>query len=157
MFFTPRHSLIWGTKAILTRFDSKGWRYRFSLNETRRLVLRSQGTSLSARMLIDHDLKIPGKYFSIARCYRVDVVDSTHLTEFNQVEGIVLGEDLTFRDLLGILKMFAVEIAGQLIDPTGAMTLGMPRMSERPDWTPLKVFTDERSFTVLESLHTAQR
>jgi hypothetical protein len=44
-----------------------------------------------------------------------------------------------------------------VIDPTGAMTLGMPRMSERPDWRPLKVFTDERSYTVRDSLHTAQR
>jgi len=26
-------------------------------------------------------------------------------------------------------------------------------LSERPDWTPLKLFTDERDFTV----HTAQR
>jgi phenylalanyl-tRNA synthetase alpha chain len=34
------------------------------------------------------------------------------LTEFNQVEGIVAEENLTLRDLLGILKTFAVEIAG---------------------------------------------
>jgi hypothetical protein len=35
-----------------------------------------------------------------------------------------------------------------VIDPTGAMTLGMPRLSEVPDWTPLKVFTETREFTV---------
>ncbi|MDH3520133.1 MAG: hypothetical protein OEM49_06700 [Myxococcales bacterium] len=44
-----------------------------------------------------------------------------------------------------------------VIDPTGAMTLGMPRMSEVPEWAPLKVFTEERDFTVLDTLHTAQR
>jgi len=44
-----------------------------------------------------------------------------------------------------------------VIDPTGAMTLGMPRMSEMPDWTPLKVFSEDRNFTVLDALHTAQR
>jgi phenylalanyl-tRNA synthetase alpha chain len=91
---------------------SRGWRYRFSIEETRRLVLRSQGTALSARMLVDERLKIPGKYFSISRCYRPDVVDRTHLTEFNQIEGIVIGENLTFRDLLGVLERFAFDIAG---------------------------------------------
>jgi len=44
-----------------------------------------------------------------------------------------------------------------VIDPTGAMTLGMPRMSELPEWTPLKVFSEDRNFSVLDALHTAQR
>ncbi|MFQ6074860.1 MAG: phenylalanine--tRNA ligase subunit alpha [Candidatus Bathyarchaeia archaeon] len=90
---------------------SRGWGYRFSPKEARRLVLRSQGTALSARTLVGEDLKIPGKYFSVVRTYRPDVVDRTHLTEFNQVEGIVVGEALTFRDLLGVLETFAIEIA----------------------------------------------
>jgi len=107
-FFLERvkaaHENGWETGSI-------GWGYKFSTKEARRLVLRSQGTALSARTLISRDLKIPGKYFSISRCYRPDVVDRTHLTEFDQVEGIVVGEGLTFRDLLGVLEMFAVEVA----------------------------------------------
>jgi len=91
---------------------STGWGYPFSTETTRRLILRSQGTALSARMLVNKDLEIPGKYYSLSRCYRPDVVDRTHLTEFNQVEGIVVGDGLTFRDLLGVLKMFATEISG---------------------------------------------
>jgi hypothetical protein len=35
-----------------------------------------------------------------------------------------------------------------VIDPTGAMTTGMPRMSDRPDWVPLKLFTETDQFTV---------
>jgi predicted transglutaminase-like cysteine proteinase len=34
-----------------------------------------------------------------------------------------------------------------VIDPTGAMTDGMPRMSEVPGWAPLKVFSETREFT----------
>ena len=90
---------------------SKGWRYRFSTREAKRLILRSQTTSVSARTLLRKDLEIPSKYFSIARCYRPDVIDKTHLTEFNQVEGIVVGKGLTLRDLLGVLEKFALEIA----------------------------------------------
>ncbi len=45
-----------------------------------------------------------------------------------------------------------------VIDPTGAMTTGMPRMSEVPGWKPLKVFTESRDFTVeRDPLHTARR
>ena len=35
-----------------------------------------------------------------------------------------------------------------VIDPTGAMTLGMPRMSEMSDWVPIKVFSEDLEFTV---------
>ena len=35
-----------------------------------------------------------------------------------------------------------------VIDPTGAMTYGMPRMSELPEWAPLRVFSETRDFVV---------
>lgn len=35
-----------------------------------------------------------------------------------------------------------------VIDPTGAMTLGMPRMSDLPAWEPIKLFSEELEFTV---------
>jgi phenylalanyl-tRNA synthetase alpha chain len=91
---------------------STGWRYNFSLDESSKLVLRSHGTALSVRTMISKDLNIPGKYFAIARCFRPDMLDRTHLTEFNQAEGIVLDPSLNLRNLLGILEMFAKEVAG---------------------------------------------
>jgi phenylalanyl-tRNA synthetase alpha chain len=62
--------------------------------------------------MLSKELEIPGKYFSIVRCYRPEVLDKIHLTEFNQVEGIVADENLNLRDLLGVLEKFAIEIAG---------------------------------------------
>jgi phenylalanyl-tRNA synthetase alpha chain len=91
---------------------STGWQYEYSNQEAKRLILRGHGTCLSARTLLSPNLEIPGRYFSIARCYRPEVVDKTHLSEFNQVEGIVVNEELTLRDLLGVLEKFALEIAG---------------------------------------------
>lgn len=35
-----------------------------------------------------------------------------------------------------------------VIDPTGAMVSGMPRMSDVPGWVPLKVFSENEEFTV---------
>lgn len=89
---------------------SRGWRYAFDHEFTRRQVLRSQGTVLSAKQL--PNAKIPGKYFGVARCFRYDQVDATHGADFYQTEGIVLGEDVNLKTLLGLLKMFAEEIAG---------------------------------------------
>ena len=89
---------------------SRGWRYRFDRDFTRRMILRSHGTVLSAKTL--PKAKIPGKYFGVVRCFRYDQVDATHLADFYQTEGIVLGEDVNLRTLLGLLKMFAEEVAG---------------------------------------------
>jgi phenylalanyl-tRNA synthetase alpha chain len=89
----------------------RGWEYSFQWNRSLKAVMRSQGTALSARTL-GSDPDIPGKYFGIAKCFRYDQVDATHLPEFYQVEGIVLGEDINIRHLLGLLKLFAMEIAG---------------------------------------------
>ena len=89
---------------------SRGWRYEFNPEQSRRLILRSQGTALSARTLASEP-NIPGKYFALARCFRPDDVDATHAADFFQAEGIVLGEEINFRSLLGLLKLFALEIA----------------------------------------------
>jgi phenylalanyl-tRNA synthetase alpha chain len=89
---------------------SRGWNYEFDRDFTKRLILRSQGTVLSAKTL--PVAKIPGKYFGIVRCFRYDKVDATHLSDFYQTEGIVLGEDVNLKTLLGLLKMFAEEVAG---------------------------------------------
>ncbi len=89
---------------------STGWRYAFDLERAKRLILRSQGTAVSARTLASGP-RVPGKYFSIARCFRYDAVDATHAPDFYQVEGIVVGEDINFKTLLGLLKLFGQEIA----------------------------------------------
>ena len=90
---------------------STGWGYKYSTREAERLILRGHGTCLSARTLLNKDLEIPSKHFSIARVFRPEVTDKTHLSEFNQVEGIVVDENLTLKDLLGVLEKFAKEIA----------------------------------------------
>lgn len=89
---------------------SRGWKYPFDVEKAKRLMLRSQGTAVSARTIANNP-KIPGKYFSIARCFRYEQVDATHAQDFFQIEGIVLGEDINFRTLLGLLELFALEVA----------------------------------------------
>jgi phenylalanyl-tRNA synthetase alpha chain len=91
---------------------STGWGYKYSFEEARRLILRGHGTCLSARTLESKKFTVPSRHFSIARVYRPEITDKTHLSEFNQVEGIIINENLTLKDLLGVLGKFAMEIAG---------------------------------------------
>ncbi|MHB1285096.1 MAG: phenylalanine--tRNA ligase subunit alpha [Leptospirales bacterium] len=92
-------------------FGSRGWRQSFNESQARRLLLRSQGTALSARTMAGTP-RIPGKYFALARCFRYEQVDQTHAVDFYQAEGIVLEEGASFRTLLGLLSLFAREVAG---------------------------------------------
>ncbi len=85
---------------------SRGWRYQWSADIARRLILRTQTTSVSVRYLHKHK-EPPIKMFALSRVFRPDVLDPTHSMEFNQCEGIVMDKNLTFRDLLGFLKEFS--------------------------------------------------
>lgn len=90
---------------------SSGWQYSWEEEIAKRVMPAAHTTAHSARQLVK-GINVPGKYFAIARCYRPDVVDATHLSEFNQMEGFVVGEELHFRHLLGMLKQFAEEFTG---------------------------------------------
>src|SRR3989338_3246816 len=90
---------------------SIGWRYNFDVKRTHRHILRTHDTSISARTLASKDLQIPGKYFQIGRCFRYDIVDATHLSDFNQVGGFVIEEGINFGHLKSLLRMFAEEFA----------------------------------------------
>lgn len=90
---------------------STGWGYRWDPKIASQLVPRAHDTAISPRYMAK-DLKIPGKYFSLVRCYRPDVIDATHGVEFNQMGGIVVGEELSFKHLLGLLKDTAIELTG---------------------------------------------
>ncbi len=84
------------------------WGGKWSPDMARQLVLRTHTTVLSARTLVylRENGKIPGKYFSVGRVFRNEAIDWSHLSEFDQCEGIVVDPDVTFRHLLGYLKIF---------------------------------------------------
>lgn len=90
---------------------SSGWGYTWIEEIASKVMPAAHGTAHSARQLTK-GVQVPGKYFTIARCFRPDVLDATHLIEFNQTDGFIVGEDLNFRHLLGVLEQFAKEIAG---------------------------------------------
>ena len=84
---------------------STGWGYFFSKAEGERALLRTHTTVNTIRYLYNHP-KPPCKVFSLERVFRNEDIDTTHLPEFYQIEGIIYEENATFRQLIGILKEF---------------------------------------------------
>jgi phenylalanyl-tRNA synthetase alpha chain len=89
---------------------SSGWGH-WNPEQTLNLILRSQTTSVSARTLAG-GVEVPSMHFTLSRVFRPDVLDATHSFEFDQLEGIVVGDSLNLRHLMGYLEMFGREIAG---------------------------------------------
>ena len=49
---------------------------------------------------------INGKYFYIAHNFRNEAVDATHLAEFFQGEGFIIGDDLSLANLMDFIKKY---------------------------------------------------
>jgi phenylalanyl-tRNA synthetase alpha chain len=84
---------------------STGWGGTFSRAEGERALLRTHTTVNTIRYLYQHP-KPPCKVFSLERVFRKEDIDTTHLPEFYQIEGIISEENANFRQLVGILKEF---------------------------------------------------
>jgi len=93
---------------------SRGYRYKWSLEEAKKNILRTHTTAISSQML--HRLATqpggfkPAKYFSIDRVFRNEVVDATHLAEFHQVELLAADYNLSLGDLIGMIKTFFMSV-----------------------------------------------
>jgi phenylalanyl-tRNA synthetase alpha chain len=89
--------------------NSDGYHSPWDEEFARALALRGHTTSLSMRYLSGHavgDLDPPQRYFSVEKVYRNDTLDATHLLEFFQIEGWVMSENLSVRDLMGTFTEF---------------------------------------------------
>ncbi len=89
--------------------DGDGYHSPWSEEFAREVALRGHTTSLSMRYLSGYagaELEPPQRYFSVEKVYRNDTLDPTHLLEFFQIEGWVMAEDLSVRDLMGTFEEF---------------------------------------------------
>jgi len=88
--------------------DSFGWQTSFDEEISKRVLMRTHTTCLSAKTLkrIGENKEFPAKYFALGKCFRNETVDWSHGFEFNQTEGIVVDKNASFRQLLGYLNQF---------------------------------------------------
>jgi len=78
---------------------------------TDEILLRTHTSPVQIRTMERN--KPPIKVIVPGRVYRSDAVDATHSPVFHQVEGLVIGEDITMADLKGTLTAFAKAIFGE--------------------------------------------
>jgi phenylalanyl-tRNA synthetase alpha chain len=89
--------------------DGEGYHSPWDEEFARKLALRGHTTSLTSRHLAGEamgDLEPPQRFFSVEKAYRNDELDETHLLEFFQIEGWVMAEELSVRDLMGTFTAF---------------------------------------------------
>ena len=101
---------------------SLGWRYQWSRAEAEKALLRTHTTVNTIRYIAQNP-QIPFKVFSIGRIFRNEAMDSTHLPEFTQIEGIVCEKGANFDMLCGVLKEFY-------------RRMGIPKVRLRPGYFP---------------------
>ncbi len=76
-------------------------------------LLRSHTSPVQARFMEVN--KPPFKIVVPGKVYRPDAVDASHSFMFHQIEGLVVGEDVTFSDLKGTLDVFAKGYFGEKV------------------------------------------
>ncbi|MFB6198359.1 MAG: phenylalanine--tRNA ligase subunit alpha [Halobacteriaceae archaeon] len=89
--------------------DGEGYHSPWDEDFARQLALRGHTTSLSMRYLSGtqaDEIEPPARYFSVEKAYRNDTIDATHLLEFFQIEGWVMADELSVRDLMGTFTEF---------------------------------------------------
>jgi phenylalanyl-tRNA synthetase alpha chain len=72
------------------------------------IVLRTHTSPVQVRSMEDavRDRTLPLHVVAPGRVYRRDTPDASHLVEFNQIEGLVVDEGITFADLAGTISAF---------------------------------------------------
>lgn len=101
---------------------STGWRYKWSSAEARKTLLRTHTTVATIRYLSKHR-KGPVKIFSVGRIFRREAMDATHLSEFFQIEGVLMEKNASLDMLCNVLREFYSK-------------MGLPQIRMRPGYFP---------------------
>jgi len=75
------------------------------------LLLRSQTSTVQIRVM-EHR-RPPVRIVSVGRVYRPDTIDATHSCMFHQMEGLMVGNDVTMAQLKSVLSIFARSYLGE--------------------------------------------
>lgn len=74
-------------------------------------LLRSQTSTIQIRVM--ENRQPPVRIVSIGRVYRPDEIDDTHHLMFHQMEGLMVGPDVTMASLKTVLRLFAAAYLGE--------------------------------------------
>ncbi len=89
----------------VSRSHKIGWGYDWNISQAQKMALRTHTTCVTIKHLADHKPD-EARIFSLGRVFRNEKVSYKHLAEFNQVEGVVIGKNVSLRDLMGLQEEF---------------------------------------------------
>ncbi len=78
------------------------------------VLLRSQTSTVQIRVMEQN--RPPIRIVSLGRVYRPDKIDDTHHFMFHQMEGLMVGDDVTMAQLKTVLSLFAKSYLGDDVD-----------------------------------------
>ncbi len=84
---------------------SAGWGGAWSRDMAEQAMLRTHTTVNTISYVAAHP-DAPAKAFSLSRIFRKESIDSTHLPEFTQIEGIIIDEKGNFDMLVSVIREF---------------------------------------------------
>ncbi len=78
-------------------------------------VLRTHATSVTARMLEQSAKtnRVPSAYVSIGKVFRNEATDITHEMQFFQIDGFMIGENITLAHMKGVLTQLYKTLLGE--------------------------------------------
>ena len=78
-------------------------------------VLRTHTTNVTARAIekAGKEGRLPSAFISIGKVFRNEATDATHEMQFFQIDGTVVGENISIADLKGVLSDFYKKILGR--------------------------------------------
>lgn len=81
-------------------------------------VLRTHTTGVTARALeaAGKDSRIPAAFISIGKVFRNEATDVTHEMQFFQIDGAMVGENVTLANLKGVLLHFYKKVLGEDVE-----------------------------------------
>lgn len=80
---------------------------------TEEMLLRTQTSAVQVRSMLANEEKKPFMIVCPGKTYRRDDDDATHSHQFMQMEGLVVGHDVSLADLKGTLEVFAKKMFGE--------------------------------------------
>lgn len=81
-------------------------------------VLRTHTTNVTARAIeqANKEGRIPFACISIGKVFRNEATDATHEMQFFQIDGAMVGEDISIADLKGVLTHFYKKMLGDDVE-----------------------------------------
>lgn len=90
----------------------------FWIKDKKDYVLRTHTTSVTARAIeqAGKEGRMPAAFISIGKVFRNEATDATHEMQFYQIDGVMVGEDISIANLKGALTYFYKKMLGDNVE-----------------------------------------